>query len=48
MMIPYYSLQLITQSFEPQLSEAIARVTASGWYLQGKENARFEHAFANY
>ena len=47
-MIPYYSLQLITQSFEPQLSEAIARVTASGWYLQGKENERFEHAFANY
>ena len=47
-MIPYFSLQKISESFEPQLSEAINDITASGWYLQGKANATFEKEFAHY
>ena len=47
-MIPYYSLQHISNSFEPALSQAIQQVTQSGWYLQGKENQQFEQAFAEY
>ncbi len=47
-MIPYYSLQKITASFEPHITNAIHDVTASGWYLQGKTNEQFENEFANY
>lgn len=47
-MIAFLDIRRITESFEPALSEAIRRTTASGWYLQGTENARFEEAFARY
>ncbi len=47
-MIPYCSLQRISESFEPELSKAIDHVTKSGWYLQGKENELFEQSFAQY
>ncbi len=48
MKIPYYSLQHISDSFQPELSKAISTATASGWYLQGKENEEFEKTFAQY
>ena len=47
-MIPYYSLQQISDSFQPELSEVIGQVTQSGWYLQGSENKQFEDSFADY
>ena len=47
-MIPYYSLQQISNSFQPELSQAIEQVTQSGWYLQGGENKQFEESFADY
>ena len=47
-MIAYYSLKQITESFEPEISEAIKAVTQSGWYLQGEATRQFEEAFAHY
>ena len=47
-MIKYFELQRVSESFEPELSEAVNRVIKSGWYLQGKENAAFEESFAKY
>ena len=41
-------MQKISESYEPQLSEANNDITASGWYLQGKANATFEKEFAHY
>lgn len=46
--IPYIDLKAVTQSYEPQLSEAVQNVVGRGWFLQGKENAEFEAAFAQY
>lgn len=46
--IPFLSLKQINQAFEPQLSETVTRVTRSGWYLLGRENASFEEAFCHY
>lgn len=47
-MIKYFDLQRISESFEPELSETVVRVTRSGWYLQGEETRAFEEAFAGY
>lgn len=47
-MIPFLSLEEISKSFEPKLSETILRVVQSGWYLMGKEVKTFESDFANY
>lgn len=44
-MIPFLSLKDVTNLHGAEINEAIARVVNSGWYLQGKENERFE---ANY
>ncbi len=46
--IPYLSLKQINNSFEPALSETVARVVKGGWYLLGKENARFEKEYREY
>ena len=43
-MIKYFDLQRISDSFEPELSETVVRVTRSGWYLQGEETRAFEEA----
>ena len=48
MNIPYLSLQSITAMHGEEIQEAVARVTASGWYLQGKENAAFEQEYATF
>jgi dTDP-4-amino-4,6-dideoxygalactose transaminase len=47
-MIPFLDLKKINYSFEPELSSAIKRVLASGWYLLGEEVAAFEEEYANY
>lgn len=47
-MIKYFELQRMSDSFEPELSDAINRVVKSGWYLQGEETLAFENSFAKY
>lgn len=47
-MIKYLDLQKINASFEPALSEALLRVSRSGWYLHGEATTRFEQKFADY
>ena len=47
-MIKYLDLQKINASFEPELSNALLRVSHSGWYLYGEATARFEQEFAAY
>lgn len=47
-MIKYFDLQRVNNSFEPQLTQAVASVVQSGWYLQGAANKEFEKAFAEY
>lgn len=46
--IKFLDLQRVNASYEPQLTEAIARVVRSGWYLRGEETAAFEREFASY
>lgn len=47
-MIKFLDLQSITDSFEPQITQAAARVIASGWYLHGEETRNFEREFAHF
>jgi dTDP-4-amino-4,6-dideoxygalactose transaminase len=47
-MIKFLDLKAITDSFEPELSQAVQRVVSSGWYLQGAENKQFENEYATY
>ena len=48
MNIPFLSLKDITAKYADEIHEAVNRVVDSGWYLQGKENERFEKHFAEY
>ena len=47
-MIPFLSLKDVTALHAAEINEAVTRVVNSGWYLQGKENERFEatHMYA--
>ena len=45
MSIPFLSLRDVTALHASEINEAVTRVVNGGWYLQGKENERFE---ANY
>ena len=45
MNIPFLSLKDVTALHGAEINEAVTRVVNSGWYLQGKENEKFE---ANY
>lgn len=47
-MIKYFELQRVSDSFGPELLEALNRTVRSGWYLQGNENVIFEREFAKY
>lgn len=47
-MIKFLDLEKVTASHGKEINEAVTRVTNSGWYLQGKENERFEKDFADY
>lgn len=48
MKVPFLSLQDVTNKYKDEIHEAALRVIDSGWYLQGKENEKFESDFANY
>lgn len=47
-MIKFLDLQKITAKYADEIHEAVKRVVDSGWYLQGKENEKFEADYANY
>lgn len=48
MKIPFLSLKDVTALHGAEISEAVNRVVNSGWYLQGKENERFEADYAGF
>lgn len=48
MNIPFLSLKDVTALHGAEINEAVSRVVNGGWYLQGKENERFEENFACY
>ncbi|MCH5227058.1 MAG: DegT/DnrJ/EryC1/StrS family aminotransferase [Muribaculaceae bacterium] len=47
-MIKFLDLEKVTASHGTEINEAVNRVVNSGWYLQGKENEKFEKNFAAY
>lgn len=47
-MVKFLDIKKITESFEPEISEAVQRVVKSGWYLQGEENRKFESRYSEY
>lgn len=47
-MIKFLDLQKITQKYAEEIHEAVNRVVDSGWYLQGKENEKFEVNYSAY
>lgn len=47
-MIKFLDLQKITQKYAEEIHEAVNRVVDSGWYLQGKENEKFEADYSAY
>ena len=48
MIVPFLSLKEITNKYQDEIHKAALRVIDSGWYLQGKENDKFESDYANY
>ena len=47
-MIPFLSLKDVTALHGEEIREAVDRVVAGGWYLQGEQNALFERHYADY
>lgn len=47
-MIPFLSLKDVTALHGAEISEAVSRVVNGGWYLQGKENERFEENYSKF
>lgn len=47
-MIKFLDLQKITDSYEPEISEAVNRVIKSGWFLLGEELKAFEKSYSEY
>ena len=47
-MIPFLSLKDVTRLHGEEIQDAVNRVVASGWYLQGSENSRFESDYSSY
>lgn len=47
-MIPFLSLKDVTALHGAEINEAVSRVVNGGWYLQGKENEKFETDYAKY
>ena len=48
MNIPFLSLKDVTALHGAEINEAVTRVVNGGWYLQGKENERFEQHYAEF
>ena len=47
-MIPFLSLKEVTALHGAEINEAVSRVVNGGWYLQGKENERFEENYSKF
>ena len=47
-MIPFLSLKDVTALHGAEINEAVTRVVNNGWYLQGKENERFETNYSKF
>lgn len=47
-MIPFLSLKDMTALHGAEINEVVTRVVNYGWYLQGKENEKFEKHYAEY
>ena len=47
-MIPFLSLKDVTALHGAEINEAVSRVVNGGWYLQEKENEKFETDYAKY
>jgi dTDP-4-amino-4,6-dideoxygalactose transaminase len=47
-MINFLDLKALTNSFEPELSQAVKRVIDSGWFLLGEETKQFEKEYGAY
>lgn len=47
-MIPFLSLKDVTALHGAEINEAVCRVVNGGWYLQGKENEKFERHYADF
>ena len=48
MKIPFLSLHDVTALHGDEINAAVSRVVNSGWYLQGKENERFEENYSKF
>lgn len=48
MTIPFFDLAAAYRELKDPIDEAVARVLASGWYIQGEEVEAFEADFASY
>ena len=48
MEVPFLSLKEVTDLHNKEINEAVTRTVNSGWYLQGKENEKFEADYAKY
>ena len=48
MKIPFLSLHDVTALHGGEINTAVSRVVNSGWYLQGKENSRFEENYSKF
>ena len=48
MSIPFLSLKDVTALHGAEINEAVNRVVNGGWYLQGKENERFEENYSKF
>lgn len=48
MQVPFLSLKDVTNKYQDEIHEAALRVIDSGWYLQGKENEKFEDNYYKY
>lgn len=48
MNIPFLSLKQVTNLHGAEINEAVNRVVNSGWYLQGKENEKFEKNYSEF
>jgi len=48
MNIPFLSLRNVTALHGAEINEAVSRVVNGGWYLQGKENEKFEKNYSDF
>lgn len=47
-MIKFLDLEKVTAKYADEINKAATRVVNSGWYLQGKENEKFEKDYADF